>query len=315
MLWCVQDKNGFEGDISMNKKVLVVDDNKNNIRLLTDILEDEGYTVFSAKNGLSALEMTCTLKPDAILLDIMMPEMDGFEVCELLKKDNESKDIPVIMVTAKTDTSDLHKAFDIGAFDYVKKPIDEIELLARLKSALSFKEYQDILKAMATRDGLTGLYNHTLLLELLQRELSKQERQKSNIAFVMMDIDYFKKVNDTYGHATGDIVLKELAAIILKTVRTTDIVGRYGGEEFSIILSDLELEDVISLCERIRSEVEQYDFIAMDTTIHITISMGIFLKTPQEKALLGEVVIKADEALYAAKNSGRNKVEVFSSKQ
>lgn len=295
----------------MSKKILVVDDNKNNIRLLADILEDAGYTVYTAENSLTVPEMAFNLKPDAILLDVMMPKMDGFQVCELLKRDSETRDIPVLMVTAKTDTNDLHKAFELGAFDYVKKPIDEIEILARLKSALNIKQHQDMLKAMASKDGLTGLYNHALLLELLQKELLKQERQNGNVAFVMMDIDYFKKINDTYGHTSGDIVLKELAAIISNQVRTSDIVGRYGGEEFSIILTDIILEDVISLCERIRSEVEHYDFLIHDNMIHATISIGIFLKGCRENCTTGEIVRRADEALYAAKNSGRNRVEVF----
>jgi diguanylate cyclase (GGDEF)-like protein len=296
----------------MNKQILLVDDNKNNIRLLADILEDEGYNVYTADNGASVQEMTFNLKPDAILLDIMMPNLDGFQVCELLKKDSETKDIPVMMVTARTDTEDLRRAFELGAFDYVKKPIDEVELLARLKSALSFKEHQDALKAMATRDGLTSLYNHTLILELLQKEMSKQDRNNASIAFVMLDIDFFKKVNDTYGHTFGDKVLKELSAIVSKNVRASDIVGRYGGEEFSIILTDIGLEDTLKLCNRIRREIEQHSFKVMDTTTNVTVSMGIFMKTPQDKVTMCEVVANADDALYAAKRSGRNRIEVYS---
>ncbi|SDG68869.1 diguanylate cyclase [Desulfosporosinus hippei] len=295
----------------MSKKVLVVDDNKNNIRLFVDILEEEGYTVFTAENGLTVLELTYIVQPDVILLDIMMPEMDGFKVCEQLKRDNETQDIPVIMITAKRDSNDLHKAFELGAFDYIKKPINEIELLARLKSALKVKEYLDLLKAMATTDGLTGLYNHSLLLELLKKELLKQERNNQKIAFVMIDIDRFKTVNDTYGHTAGDIVLKELAKIIRKNVRASDIVGRYGGEEFSIILSDTELNDAVNLCERMRLEVQNHEFILFDKSVHITLSMGIFFKTPQNTIALGDIIKNADQALYTAKNNGRNRVEVY----
>ena len=295
----------------MKKKVLVVDDNKNNVRLLTDILDEAGYTVFTADNGQPVLDMTYHLKPDAILLDIMMPMMDGFQVCELLKKDHETKDIPVLIITARTDARDLHKAFELGAFDYVKKPVHEMELLARLKSAIHIKEHQDMLKAMATKDGLTGLFNHALLLELLHKELMKQERQNRNLAFIMMDIDYFKKVNDAYGHTSGDIILKELADVISNRVRTGDVIGRYGGEEFSIILSDIGLTEALNLCERIRLEVQEHPFILPEKTAHITISMGMYFKTPGDGIHPGDVVIKADEALYTAKNNGRNRVEVY----
>lgn len=294
----------------MNHKVLIADDNKYNIRLLTDILQDAGYTVYTADNGVPVLEMTHSLKPDAVLLDIMMPGLNGFQVCELLKKDTETRDIPVIMITAKTDGNDINCAFELGAFDYIKKPIDEIEVLARLKSALRYKEQQDKLKDMAMKDGLTGVYNHVLLLELFQKELIKQQRHKGNMAFVMVDIDYFKRVNDTYGHTSGDIILKELAGIISVSVRGSDIVGRYGGEEFSIILSEVEFDEVLKLCERIRSDIENYVFRLSDETIHITVSMGVYFKTPEDKTISEDIIKKADEALYHAKRSGRNRVEI-----
>lgn len=236
----------------MSAKILIVDDNQKNIRLLKDILEDENFIVFTADNGLPVLEMTQSIKPDAVLLDIMMPNMDGFEVCKLLKNNYEVKDIPVIMVTAKTEANDLKKALELGAFDYIKKPIDEIEVIARVQSALRFKQQQDKLRELASIDGLTGIFNHALLIELFEKELKKQERNSSNISFVMLDIDYFKKVNDTYGHTTGDFILKELSNILSSSTRSGDIVGRYGGEEFSIVLPETNKENAYQLCEKIR---------------------------------------------------------------
>ena len=295
----------------MYDRILVVDDNSKNLRLLKDILEDENFTVFTANNGLPVLEMTHNIKPDIILLDVMMPGMDGFEVCKLLKGDYEIKNIPVIMVTAKTESADLKKALEIGAFDYVKKPIDEMEVIARVKSALRFKQYQDKLNEMASKDGLTGVFNHALLIELFEKELSKQERNCGNIAFVMLDIDFFKKVNDTYGHISGDKVLKELSEILTSSTRNSDIVGRYGGEEFGIILPEITAENAYQLCERIRQAVENHDFSTGKDIIKITISMGIFFKDSKNTINSQSMIKKADEALYKAKQNGRNRVEVF----
>lgn len=292
----------------MGIKVLVVDDNPRNIRLLTDILEDENYEVYSVDHGLPVVEMTHTLKPDIILLDIMMPGLDGFEVCRQLKNNYEIKDIPIIMVTAKTDSIDVKNALDLGAFDYIKKPLDEVEVVARVQSALRFKEHQDRLKEMAMKDGLTGLYNHTLLMELFEKEVSQRSRDNSDTAFIMLDIDYFKKVNDTYGHMAGDMILKELSAILLDSVRTGDIVGRYGGEEFGIVLGNTDEKSAIEICERIRQRIEDNLFSTEDQTIHITISMGISIKKGGALASTSEVIKKADEALYKAKNDGRNRV-------
>jgi len=295
----------------MYDTILVVDDNSKNLRLLKDILEDENFTVFTANNGLPVLKMTHDIKPDIILLDVMMPGMDGFEVCKLLKGDYEIKNIPVIMVTAKTESADLKKALEIGAFDYIKKPIDEMEVIARIKSALRFKQYQDKLNEMASKDGLTGVFNHALLIELFEKELSKQERNCGNISFVMLDIDFFKKVNDTHGHISGDMVLKELSGILTASTRSGDIVGRYGGEEFGIVLPEITTENTYQLCERIRQAVENHDFSTGKDIIKITISMGIFFKNSKDTINSQSMIKKADEALYKAKQNGRNRVEVF----
>jgi len=293
----------------MIAKILVVDDNLNNIRLLTDILEDENFTVYTADNGAAVLAMVHTLKPDVILLDIMMPGLDGFEVCKLLKNDFDSKDIPVIMVTAKTEGIDIKKSLEMGAFDYIKKPIDEIEVIARVQSAIWFKQTQDKLKEMAMKDGLTGLYNHALLIELFEKEIDKQQRNNGSISFAMIDIDDFKKINDTYGHISGDTVLKELSNILMNSVRGGDIVGRYGGEEFSIVFPGIDEQNAFQLCERIRKEVEDFNFEIGIETVKITISIGINFNELKGIINKREIIQKADEALYRAKHNGRNRVE------
>ncbi|HEY8910192.1 MAG TPA: diguanylate cyclase [Desulfosporosinus sp.] len=289
--------------------ILVVDDNRYNVRLLTDILEDEHYTVVSTDNGGSVLEMVRKLKPEVILLDIMMPGLDGFEVCKLLKSDFDIKHIPVIMVTAKTDGQDLKKALEIGAFDYIKKPIDEVEVIARVQSAIRFKQYQDKLIEMAMKDGLTGLYNHALLIDLFVKELARIPRNGGNISFAMLDIDYFKKVNDTYGHMCGDIVLKEVSNILISSVRSGDIVGRYGGEEFGLVILEATEENALQICDKIRKKIEDFNFNIGIESIKITVSIGVFFKQPTAVITASEIIQKADEALYEAKRNGRNRIE------
>lgn len=293
----------------MYDKVLIVDDNINNVRLLQDILEDEGYEVYTLHSGIPVVEKSRSIRPDIILLDIMMPELDGFEVCKALKADTELKDIPVIMVTAKAEGRDLKNALELGAIDYIKKPIDEDEVTARVGSALRQKQNREDLRDKASRDSLTGLYNHGLLLEILEKEIRQQERNNKSVAFVMLDIDYFKKINDTYGHMTGDVVLKELSSILTKEIRSTDILGRYGGEEFGIVLTGVDREDVYLLCERIRGTIENYVFSEETSRIKATISVGFYFKTIGDGTSCENMVKYADEALYKAKQNGRNRVE------
>lgn len=294
----------------MTKTILIVDDTKLNLRILIDILSREGYAVFACTNGLKALELASRINPDVILLDIVMPELDGFEVCKLLKEKDESKDIPIIMVTSETKSKNIKKALELGAFDYIRKPIDEVEVLARVNSALRFKIHQDKLKELATKDGLTELYNHRRLIELFVKEYDKQLELKKGICFAMLDIDFYKKINDNFGHTSGDIVLREISSILKSSVRCCDIVGRYGGEEFGIVFPDIELGEALRLCEMIRKNIEEYEFNVRNQFIRVTISIGICYKSAKEHIKYNEMIEKADKALYKAKNSGRNKVEI-----
>jgi diguanylate cyclase (GGDEF)-like protein len=295
----------------MSKRLLVVDDSPLNVRLLTDILEDEGYEVFSVNNGSDVLDATLINKPEVILLDIMMPGLDGFEVCHLLKTTYETKNIPIIMVTAKSESADIKRALELGAHDYVKKPFDESEVLARIQSALRLKEYQDMLRDMAMKDSLTGLYNHALLIDLFEKEFAKTKRDGDGLTFVMLDIDHFKKVNDTYGHSAGDVVLKDVSKILLESIRSCDIVGRYGGEEFSIVLLTSDSSEVIEICERIRKNIENYSFNIGDNSISITISLGAYISDFNSQITPKEMIKLADDSLYTAKKNGRNRLEVY----
>ncbi|WP_139903710.1 diguanylate cyclase [Clostridium thermarum] len=294
----------------MAKRVLIADDSKLNIAMITDILHSEGYEVFSVMSGSEVFDAVKNIKPDIILLDVIMPGMDGFSVCRELKNDYDLKNIPVIMVTARKETTYLKTALEIGAFDYIRKPVDSLEVIARIQSALRYKEYQDKLEEMAMKDGLTGLYNHALIIDLLTKEYSKQNRQGGPIAFAMLDIDYFKKVNDTYGHLKGNEVLKGVADIIQSSIRDSDIAGRYGGEEFSLIFSQLSADKVFAVCERIRRRIGLQSFNLDGETINITISIGVCYKPIGVDISRNEMIQIADEALYEAKHSGRNNVKI-----
>lgn len=293
----------------MKRKILVVDDNKLNIRILTDILKQEGYDVYPLSDGTLVMKEVLSIHPDAILLDIIMPKIDGLDVCKALKTTDETRSIPVIMVTSITDGAVLRKAFDIGAFDYIKKPFDQIEIIARLNSALRFYDQQKQLEVLAMRDGLTDLYNHRMIMELLENECSKAMHLGHPIAFMMFDIDNFKRINDTYGHNAGDFILHDTAKVLKSTSDATDLIGRYGGEEFCIILADQPLESVLSLSEKLRHSIEIHNFVVDDATIHITTSIGISYREPSPEFTQNDYVIAADQNLYKAKKNGRNRVE------
>ncbi len=297
--------------IEVAYKILVVEDDLYYLKTLEKILEEERYRVYTHGEGKGVVEKAKELKVDAVLLDIMIPEKDGFSVCQLLKEDSETRDIPIIMVTAKTDGEDLKRAFELGAFDYIKKPIDKMEVLARLSAVLEYCEQQKQLQDMAMRDGLTGLYTHTLLLELLEKECCKARRYKTPMAFLMVDIDHFKKVNDTYGHRIGDKVLRLVADTLQVNSRRSDIVGRYGGEEFGIVLQDISLDNAWIVCERIRKSVGELEYRVGGETIKVTISIGMAYKEPEVNADCEKMIMIADKALYQAKGNGRNRTEVI----
>lgn len=296
----------------MSYKAIVADDNPRSISTLRKILEDANMKIYFADNGIQLLELARSVEPDIIFLDIMMPKMDGFDTCKFLKNDNELKDIPIIMVTSRTSSNDLMTALDLGAFDYIKKPIDVIEAIARIKSALNYKVTHDKIKEMAMKDGLTGVYNRRVLIEELQKEYQKQARKNSRINYIMIDVDHFKLVNDTYGHVYGDEILKKMADIITSSIRISDVVGRYGGEEFGVIIPEVEPLAVLVICEKIRNNIEGYPFFNEGECVHITVSIGADSRVASMDNDFNEMIKAADKALYVAKANGRNRVEVNS---
>ncbi|MDP8221971.1 MAG: PleD family two-component system response regulator [Candidatus Lernaella stagnicola] len=296
-------------------RILVVDDNPDNVDLLTQYLTGLGYEVIPAYDGEEAMMVAARLPVDLILLDVMMPKLSGFDVCRRLKSADETTFIPIVLVTVRDDTQSKLEGFAAGADDYITKPFDIEELSARVKSLLRIKTLQDELRAanarlaeMSVTDGLTGLFNHRYFVEQLQVEVSRAIRYNRPLAVIMLDIDHFKNVNDTYGHLFGDYVLRKISDVFQRMVRAGDTVARYGGEEFAILVT--ETEGAQALAERIRVAVEKADFLYEGQQTPVRVSAGVCQAKAGEVDDGNELLRVADEALYDAKEHGRNRVVV-----
>lgn len=303
-------------------RVLVVDDLPDNVEILRARLESRGYAVATAADGEEALALVHADPPQVILCDVMMPGIDGYEVARRIKRDESLPFIPIILVTALSDTENIVQGLNTGADDYIAKPYHFQELEARVRAMLRIKRLQDELdlknrelevankrlKKLSITDGLTELFNHRHVHELLRDEFERSRRSEEPLAVVMIDLDRFKAVNDTYGHPTGDVVLYETARILRETAREIDMVGRYGGEEFIAILPNTDEEEGARFAERVRQAVEAHLYRDEQNEIRMTCSSGV-ASFPAEGVESPEELLKnADEALYLAKESGRNRV-------
>lgn len=292
-------------------RILAVDDSNINLNLLRRVLGNAGFDVVTSEEATSVLDLVLEERPDLVLLDLMMPGMDGLAVLGQLKGHFETQDLPVLMVTARTDGADVSRALEAGAFDYIKKPLDHLEIIARVRSALRFKETQARLTEMATHDGLTGLFNHRLMVEFLGRELMATQRKGTATSYCMADVDHFKAVNDEFGHQAGDQVLRAISRVLDQGVRRSDLVGRYGGEEFGVVLRECPGETAQILCERLRTRVSQLVVDLEGKSIRTSISLGLVSVGPDEAVDAAEVIHRADRALYQAKSGGRNRLVVW----
>lgn len=295
----------------MSYKILVVDDTEENIEILNELLGDE-YDVLSALDGEFAIEIANEDNPDLILLDVMMPGMDGFDVCRALQLNNDTKEIPIIFITAKTDDKSIEQGYEIGGADYVTKPFRPKELIAKVKRELkiqdlihSLEKSQNELTFLASTDSLTRLYNRRYFLEASKNIINIAKRDKNDISLLIFDIDRFKNINDSYGHDVGDDVIALFAQTLKKQVRTSDIVCRWGGEEFVVMLHSTDIESATVIAENIKHEIELLHVkVKNEQEIHFTTSIGV----TKVETDIHEAIKKADEALYEAKSSGRNKV-------
>lgn len=291
--------------------ILIVDDSKTNIMALAELLKDE-WTIKVAANGKAALRIVDSNDPpDLILLDIMMPDMDGYEVCKRLKSKPETKDIPVIFVTAMDQMKDEEYGLSLGAIDYITKPISPPIVKIRVRNHLELKKYRDLLKENSMVDGLTGIPNRRRFDEALSTEWNRAVRYGSSLSLVMFDIDHFKLYNDTYGHLEGDECLKVVAkAAAGVPKRSTDIVARWGGEEFVCLLPDTDVEMAGRIAEEVRKTIEDLAIPHTSSLIsdRVTVSVGVTTIIPDNNRKPMVLMEQADKALYQAKQSGRNRV-------
>jgi two-component system, cell cycle response regulator len=308
-------------------RILVVDDHEDNVELLRVRLEAWGYDVDTAQDGQQALERVEASPPDLILLDVMMPEVDGNEVARRIKHNPALPFIPIIMQTALDSTESKVEGLEAGADDYITKPIEFAELKARLRSMLRIKRLQEELEErerelleanerlrhMSRTDALTGLENRRSIERHLDTMFAHGVRLNEPLACVMCDLDRFKSVNDDHGHHAGDAVLKQFAAILKVAAREIDIAGRFGGEEFIMLLPGTVLDAAVTFAERVRKDVESHTFVFEGGSIHRTASFGV-AGWPHPRVMDCDGIVRsADDALYVAKETGRNKVVRFDS--
>jgi two-component system, cell cycle response regulator len=309
-------------DAHRQDRILVVDDHPDNVEIINARLSSRGFTVETATNGQEALDQVLANPPHLILLDVMMPLMDGYEVARRIKQDPALPFIPIILVTARDSTADKVEGLDAGADDYLTKPINFPELEARVRSMLRIKRLQDELdqknrelevankrlRRLSITDGLTELFNHRHMHELLHEEFERTKRSNEPLAVLMLDLDRFKAVNDNYGHPTGDVILYETARILRESAREIDMVGRYGGEEFIVILPGTDEEAAALFAERVRTAVAEHVFRDEANEVRMTVSGGV-ASYPGEGVGHPDMLIKrADEALYNSKTTGRDRI-------
>ena len=299
--------------------VLIADDDPVSRRLLQVSLGNAGYRVVMAADGAEALrilnERDC---PRLAVLDWMMPAMDGVEVCRTIRRSAREPYVYIILLTAKGHQSEIIEGLEAGADDYITKPFDLQELKARLRSGKRILELQEQLvtareqlRIQATHDSLTGLFNRMAILEALDREVTRANRENRPVAVMMADLDYFKFINDTHGHQAGDAVLQETARRMLASLRAYDSVGRYGGEEFLVVVPGSDLPAAAELAERLRQSVSAQPVCVAGAMISTTLSLGLAVSTGKLDRP-EQLLHQADEALYAAKRAGRNRVATAS---
>lgn len=285
-----------------NETILAVDDKKENLDVLLDILDD--FDVIPVTSGEKALEIMEQEEVSLVLLDIVMPNMDGYEVCKILKSRLQTKNIPIIFTTAKTDEESISKAYQAGANDYVSKPLKRSEVIARIQTQLKLKKTIEELEYLASRDTMTGVYNRRKFFELSKPIFDQYD---TNLFIAMLDIDHFKKVNDTFGHDAGDLVIKQIAKTVSDMLPQHSVFARIGGEEFVAICIEESVENIVRIFDDIRNVIALSSVDYNGHQINFTISNGIAQKNGSVTSI-DDLIKQADIALYDAKNSGRNKI-------
>lgn len=291
--------------------ILIVDDTPTNIEVLAEVLSDD-YEVLFATNGQDAFEVAVLQNPDLILLDVMMPGMDGYEACTLLKNDSRTQSIPVIFVTSLGQEEDETKGLSAGAIDYLTKPIRPPIFRARVRNHLELKRYRDFLENLSATDGLTGIFNRRRLDEVLENEWRRALRNQTPLSLILSDIDRFKDYNDSYGHLAGDDCLRQIARTLAECARRpSDLMARYGGEEFAGLLPETDALGAGNVATMMWEKVNCLNLphVRSDVADHVTLSLGVATLTPVIGQPSCDLIRRADEFLYAAKRNGRNQIK------
>ncbi|OQX25650.1 MAG: hypothetical protein BWK80_14495 [Desulfobacteraceae bacterium IS3] len=298
--------------------ILIVDDNTKNLQVLAEILRSMSYRVAMVKDGFRALNFVAKKAPDLILTDIVMPEMDGFEVCRRLKSDENTKDIPLIFISALNNIPQKVKAFKLGGVDYITKPFQKEEVLARVRTHLELKHSREELKLSyrklqkayhelelaARTDSLTKLSNRRDIIEKIEHEKRKNEESGKPFSLILSDIDNFKEFNDEYGHDCGDFILISVAELMRSEIRQQDSAARWGGEEFLILLPETDLKGGEIVAEAIRRDLSDRHYNYGSYDLRISMTFGISSYSPSQS--IDSCIRMADEALYRGKKAGKN---------
>ncbi|MDO6562306.1 diguanylate cyclase [Amphritea sp. 1_MG-2023] len=291
-------------------RVLVVDDELTNLRLMGDLLSPY-YEVLIARSVAEARDVLQKQIPDLLLLDVMMPEVDGFSFCRELKENNDTRNLPVIFVTALHDETDELKGLQLGAVDFIHKPISAPILLARVHTHLELKRRTDMLEQRTLIDALTGVGNRRAYDLILEAEWRRLQRKQSCLSMLIVDIDQFKLYNDCFGHRQGDECLQKIALVLSNVIsRSSDQLTRYGGEEFALLLPETPLKGAVAIGERAMQAIRDLNLPHAPDTYHsrVTVSIGVACLYPSDKASPETLFLNADEQLYEAKNAGRDRI-------
>ncbi len=291
-------------------RLLIVDDQPVNIQALYQVFAAD-YQVFMATSGQQALALCRDKHPDLLLLDVQMPGMDGYEVCRRVKADAELQDLPVVFVTAHSEPQAETQGLEAGAVDFISKPFNPAVVRARVKTHLTLKLQGDLLRQMVFIDGLTGVYNRRFFDERLALEFQRARRSGDTLALMVVDVDFFKRFNDHYGHLAGDEALRTVASTLRAQLkRPGDMVSRYGGEEFACVLPETDLAGALSLAADMEAAVRAAGIAHADSAVgpHLTISLGVASLVPDGSRGAADLIGAADQQLYQAKSEGRGRV-------
>lgn len=295
----------------MSAKILIVDDSNIAAQTLKKVLDKENYSTHIVHSGKNVLKVIKDINIDVVLLDIVMPEVSGFDVLESMRNAEGSKFTPVIVITELTDALTVEQAMNLGAIDFIRKTAEPVEIIARVRTAVRLKKQYDQLLWNSIRDQMTGLYNKQFFNITLEKLLEEIDSHPDGMAILIMDFDHFKRVNDNYGHTFGDVVLIDVAGKISESIKKNDYACRWGGEEFCVILTGVSASQSFAIAERIRKTIGETAFKYEDEDVYITVSIGISHIKPETKKHSLQLVNEADSSLYFAKANGRNRTVLF----